>query len=383
MLPPGTGRFTTNPDPVWAQVLGARYGFTITPANQGGTDYAQGGARITLLPGVPEQSADGHRSAGRHADHAAHRRPASIPARCYALWGGANDIFVQLGLAQAGHDHARAGAGGGDPRRHAVRAAGRRAAGRRRAEPHRVQRFPTSARRRGAGGRCRGLGADHRHHGLYNNTVQAGLNSLGGNVLRVDIATLFNEILANPCAFGFTNATTPACGATPSLLCTPANLVAPNANQTFVFADGVHPTGAAHAVIAAFVASLIEAPFHAATLTEGPLAVEQATFRTVDARMWSALNTPIAQKGFNLWASYDYANPDVDFGRVVSGDADLHMFSHRRRPSHRRPPDGGRRGPLQRIQGELRRAETTSSRRLPRRSTPVTAADRGMSARRC
>ena len=56
MLPPGVGRFTTNPDLVWAQVLGARYGFTITPANQGGTDYAQGGARIVLLPGFPNQA---------------------------------------------------------------------------------------------------------------------------------------------------------------------------------------------------------------------------------------------------------------------------------------------------------------------------------------
>jgi len=53
VLPPGTGLFTTNPGLIWAQVLAARYGLTTIPANQGGTDFAQGGARVTGLPGVP------------------------------------------------------------------------------------------------------------------------------------------------------------------------------------------------------------------------------------------------------------------------------------------------------------------------------------------
>ena len=53
VLPPGTGLFTTNPGPVWSQALAQRYGLTAVHANQGGTDYAQGGARVTGLPGVP------------------------------------------------------------------------------------------------------------------------------------------------------------------------------------------------------------------------------------------------------------------------------------------------------------------------------------------
>src|SRR4051794_22526735 len=59
VLPPGTGEFTTNPGPIWAQVLAQRYGFTATPANQGGNDYAQGGARVTELPGYPPQPPTG------------------------------------------------------------------------------------------------------------------------------------------------------------------------------------------------------------------------------------------------------------------------------------------------------------------------------------
>src|SRR5215210_7766412 len=53
VLPPGTGLFTTNPGPMWTQVLAERYGLTSTPANQGGNDYAEGGARVALNPGVP------------------------------------------------------------------------------------------------------------------------------------------------------------------------------------------------------------------------------------------------------------------------------------------------------------------------------------------
>ena len=61
VLPPGTGKFTTNPGPVWAEVLAQRYGSTATPANQGGNDYAEGGARVTQLPGFPPSPPTGRR----------------------------------------------------------------------------------------------------------------------------------------------------------------------------------------------------------------------------------------------------------------------------------------------------------------------------------
>ena len=322
-LPAGTGRFTTNPDPVWAQIIGERYGFIVTPANQGGTDYAQGGARIALLPGVPNQPPTGTalpvtaqvtQQLGKGID----------PGAVFALWGGANDIFHQLGLAQAGAiTSAQAQAAVALAATQYVQQVGAlQAAG---AQTILVFNLPDIGRT--PAGQAGGPAAAAQISaivGLYNSTVQAGLDALGGNVLRVDVNALFTDFLNNPAAFGFANVTAPACGATPSLLCTRASLVAPDANRTYAFADGVHPTGVGHELIAAFVVSLIEAPFTVAALTEGPLAVEQATFRTVDGRMWSALNTPISRKGFNAWASYDYANPDLDF---IRGDADLHTVS--------------------------------------------------------
>jgi outer membrane lipase/esterase len=163
--------------------------------------------------------------------------------------------------------------------------------------------------------------------GLFNSTLQSGLDQLGGNVVRVDVQGLFLDMLAHPSAYGFTNTGAPACTTASSLQCTTTTLVAPGAASTFLFADGLHPTPAAHLAMAQVVDAMLTAPFKAGTLTEGPLAVEQATFRTVDDRMWSALGTPYdAQRGMTFWAAYDYANPDLDTG-FAGGDADLHTIS--------------------------------------------------------
>src|SRR4051812_48134022 len=52
---PQAGKFTTNPGPVWSELVAQTLGHPTAPVNQGGTDYAQGGARVTQLPGYPNQ----------------------------------------------------------------------------------------------------------------------------------------------------------------------------------------------------------------------------------------------------------------------------------------------------------------------------------------
>jgi len=325
-LPSGSSRFTTNPDPVWGQVLGQRYGLTITPATAGGTAFAQGGARVALQPGWPANyplvgtaipvSTQVQQAISRGIE----------PGALYSLWAGPNDISTQLELAAGGQiTAAQAQVAVVTAATQLVQQVGTlRAAG---AEHIMVLNLPdmgkipdSVALGPAVAGQISAL------VGLYNTTLGTGLNSLGGNVLRVDIFSIFNELLANPAAFGITNVKDPACGAADPPLCTRSDLVTPNANLTYFFADGSHPTGGVHAMLAQAMASMIEGPQQAATLTEGPLAVEQATFRAVDARMWSALDTPYAAKGVNVWASYDYANPDIDAG-LVSGDANLHTLS--------------------------------------------------------
>ena len=66
----------------------------------------------------------------------------------------------------------------------------------------------------------------------------ANLDSLGINVIGVDVNSLFNEILADPAAFGFSNVVA-ACNLTPG--CDP---------NTFLYWDTIHPTTYADSFVA-------------------------------------------------------------------------------------------------------------------------------------
>jgi phospholipase/lecithinase/hemolysin len=79
---------------------------------------------------------------------------------------------------------------------------------------------------------------------LFNTSLQALLNGLPAvvEVTYVDTFDLFNEILGDPGAFGFTNTTDP---------CLDALLIGTVTDCSgFVFYDDIHPTARAHALIA-------------------------------------------------------------------------------------------------------------------------------------
>jgi outer membrane lipase/esterase len=59
---------------------------------------------------------------------------------------------------------------------------------------------------------------------------------------------------------------------------------------------------------------MIDGPQQMGALAEAPLAVEQASFRALDNRMWSSLNAPGSQTKLNGWAAYDYGRTDVQAG---------------------------------------------------------------------
>ena len=66
----------------------------------------------------------------------------------------------------------------------------------------------------------------------------SALDSLGINVIGVNVDTLFNDIVANPAAYGFSNVAN-ACNTTPG--CNP---------NTFLYWDDVHPTTYADSLVA-------------------------------------------------------------------------------------------------------------------------------------
>jgi phospholipase/lecithinase/hemolysin len=92
----------------------------------------------------------------------------------------------------------------------------------------------------------------------YNAGLASAVNGLhnvlpGVDIRILDINETLNEVVANPTAFGFVNATD-AC-ITPNQ--PPFKCAKPD---TYVFWDGIHPTKALHAIVAQRAISLISVP---------------------------------------------------------------------------------------------------------------------------
>ena len=318
------GRFTTNPGPVWSELVSQFYGFTPGPSNAGGLIFAQGGARVAQdSASTPPGSAQRPVSTQIN-EYLGGNGGAADPNALYAVWIGANDIFQNLAAFQAG----------------AIDQAGLQTnvLGAATAEIGQIGRLHAAGARYilvfglpNIGGTLAfagssSSGAVTQLSAGYNTTLFSGLAAAGIRVIPVDQFTFFNEVAGNPGAYGITNSTSFACGPFPpittaatvsSQFCGPTNLVAPNAAQTYLFADSVHPTSAAHALIAQFTESLIEGPTQYSLLAETPLATRAAHARTLNDGLLMGRDAPIGK--LNVFAAGSGGKYDIDSGTGNTG----------------------------------------------------------------
>jgi outer membrane lipase/esterase len=317
VLPPGTGKFTTNPGPVWSEVFAQRLGLTATPSTAGGNNYAYGGARITSVPGVvgpPLNPMNVVPIATQVTQYLA--KGTANPNALYSIQGGGNDFFYQFALLQAGlatpaQVQAALGAAAVDL---AKQAAILKGAG---ANPNYIMVWSAPDMGTVLGGAASGFGPTLTALSTaFNTTLFGTMDALGVQGIRVNGAALQNEILGNPAAFGIANTTGIAC-TTPSsvtiALCNASTLVSPNAATTYFWANDSHPTTAGHEILADYALSFIDGPQQIASLAEAPLAVEEANYRALDGRMWSSLDAP-GMKKLEFWAAYDYGSSDMNAG---------------------------------------------------------------------
>ena len=290
LLPPSvqnvTGQFTTNPGYVWSQYLADYYDSNAdvawkatgaTPTlSPGGNNWAVGGARtgtdsvgaLGYTPSLASQYAR-YLSSGNTVD----------PNALYTVWGGANDLFaVQANPAQAqaiigGAVTAQIGLVG------ALTQAG--------AQYILVPTIPDlgltpSSRAGGAVAMAQGTALTNS----YNSALFGGLASAGLHVIPLDTFHFLQEVVANPGQYGITNVTGTACQpqiTAQSLTCNPTSLVNPGAPNSYLFADGVHPTSGAHKVIGDFAISVIEGPRQIAILPRSASMVGRARSQVVDS----------------------------------------------------------------------------------------------------
>ncbi|MCX7512518.1 autotransporter domain-containing protein [Frateuria hangzhouensis] len=298
-------RFTTNPGTTTAENVATSLGFTLAPSVAGGTDFAFGGAGVVRgvapVPTLPQQMAMYLGASGGTAD----------PNALYQVWGGANDIFYLTGTST---DTNVLAAGTANAALTEVNMLGQlQAAGARYVVVYNlpdVGKTPASA----AGGPAAQAGGTQLSV-VYNGVLHAGIAQLsanGLNVIPVNTFALLNEVIANPSAYGFDNVTTPACTGS-SVQCGPAGAGLPfsyaaGTDQTYLFADGVHPTTAAHAMLAQYVVSEIMAPGQMSLLGEAPLAATAAQYRAIRNEMLADGQG----RDTRVFASVDYGRQRFD-----------------------------------------------------------------------
>ncbi|TAM61568.1 MAG: autotransporter domain-containing protein [Rhodanobacter sp.] len=367
-------RFTTNPGITAIEHVADKFGQTLSPSLLGGTDFAWGGAGVNVnSPGTPSavptltSQVDAYLAGG----------PANGNA-LYSIWGGANDIFYHataVGAGAAAQQLIAANTAGLPPAIAAQVAAQIDAqvlagAG--------VSAFETPAQAQAnvaaaaqqevaligqlqaAGARNIvvfnlpniGLTPDAAAQGpsaaasltglslIFNGQLNTGLSQLNTGIIPINAYGLLSEVIAKPQAFGFVNATDPACGAgSSSVQCGPAGSGLPytyaaGTDQSYVFADGVHPTTAAHALLGQYVISVMQAPGQISLLGESALNAVNVQTHAIRNEMLIDSNGGQTRAFVNI----DYSRQNFDAGsaspRTTSNNfnltigADVHATDH-------------------------------------------------------
>ncbi|NPT42178.1 lipase [Paraburkholderia sp. 1N] len=262
----GGGRFTTNPGQVWTQDVAQYYGGTLSAAftidithklsAQNGLGYAEGGATVAtpanlsnFLVGVignvempVNQQVSSYLSA-----HGSFNS-----GQLVLLWAGANDVLRAGALPAAAQTVQTAAAALAQIVGQIVQNGATHVVV---VNVPNVGLSPTGIASSDGGANLTQLSQ------IFNNSLNAALqaDSLQSKVIQIDSYAWVDQIIANFQANGFTVSNTgQACNpaTTPddtSLLCSPATYITANADQTYMFADDLHPTTHLHALFAQYV----------------------------------------------------------------------------------------------------------------------------------
>lgn len=290
--------FTTNPDTTWAGVLAKSYGLTANPNDNKtltGTNYAVGGARaekdeakalnFITIPSVRHQI-DNYFTQNQKAD----------PNALYAVWVGANDLLsasskptmealteIQTASLSQVDSISRLHEAGANqilvPNLPDVGITPRAIT-----NPNIAQSATLAAT-------------------VYNKTLFSKLNTLKANVIPANTFALLQEAVADKTKFGFTNVSGVACqnlnDFISSLGCLESNWQSTdsNANETYAFADDIHPSGRTHRILAQYYQNIIDTPTQIASLPTKLIDAGNFKDRQINRRM----NTLDAHT-HSLWA---------------------------------------------------------------------------------
>jgi len=304
-----SGQFTTNPDNVWATSFAEQLG-TTSVANtvgsaQTGNNYAIGGARAGVdivntdfgvnIPVASVNTQVNGYLANNKVD----------PNGLYVVWGGANDL---LAAAATGNPASAVNIVSLAVKSQVDTINTLKNNG---ANYILVPNIPDigltpTAIAAGAGFQSSGTLLAN----LYNQSMYNGAVATGANIIPLDTFSLLQQVVANPTAYGFTNVTQPACTTASSLVCGSSNLVVPGANESYFFADGIHPSGRAHQLIADYASAVVTAPSLIGVLPHIATTAGLATSERLQSHV-NQIQSSEQKPARNLWATGEFENQDI------------------------------------------------------------------------
>ncbi|EEA00675.1 lipolytic protein G-D-S-L family [Burkholderia sp. H160] len=264
--PVGGGRFTTNPGQVWSQDVAQYYGDTLSAAftiglthkltAQSGLGYAEGGATVA----TPANQYDYLSDVIGNIEMPVNQQVSSYLSahgsfnanQLVLVWVGSNDVLRAGNLPAAAPIVQTAANTLAQLVGQIVQNGGAHVV---------VINLPNiGLAPKGLGSADGGANLTQLSQ-LFNTTLNSALQTDGlqSKVIEIDSYTWTNQVIANFQANGFTVSNTgQACDPTKtpdntSLLCSPATYVSANADQTYMFADDLHPTTHMHSLFARFV----------------------------------------------------------------------------------------------------------------------------------
>ncbi len=341
-LPPGTS-FTTNPDPVWAEIVAREFGNDGKNSRAGGSNFAWGQAcaNPSGICSRSSQVADISHISQQITEHLDGGR--ADPDALYMIWAGGNDIEA-IATAAAGGSLSRTEVGGEVAG--AVTALLRQQILRLSMAGARfivVLSVPDPGRTPFAAGQSRTV--QEQLSALaqsFNQGVRTNLQGDSPGPIYVDAAALAAEVFADADAYGFTRTQTDtACdsginparpgGGGESLVCGPTAdgyLKAPDDSETYFFADGLHPSGASHELIANAVLATISAPLQFAMAGAGGKAVSEAHRTFANTDLLSLLGNETEAGSWHPYVGGSFTiDTSADFPRLGSASAGAQVLT--------------------------------------------------------
>jgi len=155
----------------------------------------------------------------------------------------------------------------------------------------------------------------------YNQAEEQGLLTARGNIARVDINGLFNEVIDNPRLYGLSNTAGMACPPGVSSMDCTSSTPGFSQSQQYLFADRLHPSPAVHALIADYIKSVLNAPLQVAALAQAPSMLVGDAHNTLDGHLQQQRQQPASAGEFTVFGGYAGQQRDFRGDSLLDGDA--------------------------------------------------------------